>query len=325
MFGALLGALASLHQFADPLAWVVIATFVGGALLERYDREAGRYLTVAAWVVFAAFWLSLVHHFAFDQKSIIEGIGTAIAVPASLYTGYLLYRGRDSLFVLSRAIAGMGLVFTPFQAIPGLREWLIVNVTLQTHYLMGLLGYQPEIVSGSVVPHTDYYPYQNTYKFFYEDFFGEGEHYTVFYTIKIACTGIGSMAIFGGLIAAVRAPLARKARALAVSIPIIYALNLVRNVFIGISFGEMKMQFFEGLISTLFAFDVATQPAKVSYYLADRIISQSLSVVVLVAITWLVVRELPEVLTVVEDVLYIFTGAEYDLQAALDLNAEPAS
>ena len=36
----------------------------------------------------------------------------------------------------------------------------------------------------------------------------------------------------------------------------------------------------------------------------------------MVAITWLVVRELPEILTVVEDLLYLVTGTEYDLTAA---------
>jgi hypothetical protein len=57
----------------------------------------------------------------------------------------------------------------------------------------------------------------------------------------------------------------------------------------------------------------------VSYFLADRVLAQSLSVLALVAITWLVVRELPEVLTVVEDILYVLTGSEYDLGAALEV------
>jgi archaeosortase A (PGF-CTERM-specific) len=57
----------------------------------------------------------------------------------------------------------------------------------------------------------------------------------------------------------------------------------------------------------------------VSFFISDRIISQVLAVVVLVGITYLVVREVPELLTVVEDVLYLVTGDEYDLAAQLDL------
>jgi archaeosortase A (PGF-CTERM-specific) len=57
----------------------------------------------------------------------------------------------------------------------------------------------------------------------------------------------------------------------------------------------------------------------VSFFISDRIISQVLAVVVLVGITYLVVREVPELLTVIEDVLYMLTGDEYDLESSLGL------
>jgi hypothetical protein len=58
----------------------------------------------------------------------------------------------------------------------------------------------------------------------------------------------------------------------------------------------------------------------VSYYVADRILAQSLSVVAMLAITWLIVHELPEVLTVLEDVLFVLTGDEYELADALGVD-----
>src|SRR5699024_12458376 len=61
----------------------------------------------------------------------------------------------------------------------------------------------------------------------------------------------------------------------------------------------------------------ASDPYKVSYFVADRVLAQSLSVVALVAITWVVVRELPEVMVVIEVVLFMTTGTEYALQNAL--------
>jgi archaeosortase A (PGF-CTERM-specific) len=127
------------------------------------------------------------------------------------------------------------------------------------------------------------------------------------------------MSIFAGLVLATAAPLGRKLRALAVSIPVIWVLNILRNVFIAITFGQQRLQVFPGVISSVFGLD-PSQQAKVSYYVGDRIIAQSLSVVALVAITYLVVRELPEVLTVVEDLLYVVTGSEYDLVDALDVS-----
>jgi archaeosortase A (PGF-CTERM-specific) len=309
MLGDVLAALAWFGRFSDPLAWLSVLVFSVGALLAWRDHEAARPVTVAAWVVFAVFWLSVFHHFAFEQKSIIEGIGTLVAVPASIYTGVLLGRGRDSLFVLSRAIAVMGLVFFPFEAIPALQEFLIETVTRQTAFLMTLLGVDPTVVSGAGIPSGSYADYRNTFRFV------DGGH-TITYTILIACTGIGSMAIFAGLIAATTAPLGRKLRALAASIPVIYGLNLVRNVFIAIGFGLQKFHIFPDLVMTLFG---ATDPYKVSYFIVDRIIAQSLSVVALVGITWVVVRELPEMMVVVEDVLYMATGTEYDLRSALEV------
>lgn len=314
MIDAALDGLARAGQFSDPLAWLVVAAFLAGALLEFHSREVARYVSIGAWGLFGLFWLSLIHHFAFVQKSLVEGVGATVAVPASLYVGYLLYRGRDSLFVLSRAVAVMGLIYMPFEAIPLLRRWLVESVTHQTELLMSLLGQDPRVVHGGAVEVADYRDYRNTFYFV-----ADGGH-EITYTILIACTGIGSMAIFAGLIAAVRAPLRRKLRALAVSIPVIWGLNLVRNVFIGLSFGQQRAHVFPDFVMTLFGTE---DPYLVSYYIADRIVAQSLSVVALVAVTWLVVRELPEVLTVIEDALFIATGTEYDLLGALDLDVEP--
>ncbi|WP_255196579.1 archaeosortase A [Halorarius litoreus] len=325
--------LAALHDVvAVPLAWVVILTFTAGSLLELRDRERARPLLVGAWGIFAVFWAVQAPHFAFTQRSIIEGLGSVVAVPASLYVGYLLWQGRDSLFVMSRAVAAMGIIFIPFQAVPALEEWLVETVALQTAAAIRLVGVDPTLIpwpeaaqrTGEALGMSDartaeyatkYADYRNT--FYFED-----DGHPITYTILIACTGIGSMAIFAGVIAAVRAPLRRKARAFAVSIPIIYALNIVRNVFIAISFGQQRAQIAPELVMALFGADDVRM---VSYYVADRIVAQSLSVVVLVGLTFLLVRELPEVMVVVEDLLYLATGNEYDIQEAFGVESPEAA
>lgn len=297
---------------SDAFAWVVILTFAAGTLsVSRNDRLA-RYLTVAAWVGFAAFWLQLVPHFAFVHKSYVEGLLSIVAVPASLYTGYLLWGGRDSLYVLSRSVAAMGILYLPFETIPAFtllgiavpapRGVLMEVVAAQTRLLVNAFGYSPELVVGEQ-------GYLNTFQFY------DGDH-RLTVSVVLACTGLGSIAIFAGLIAAVKAPFRRKLRALAIAIPIIYALNLLRTTFITIAFGKQYMQWFVDEILLLFG---STDPYMVSFFISDRIISQLLAVVVLVGITYLIVREVPELLTVVEDVLYLVTGDEYDLAAELNL------
>ena len=302
---------------SDALAWVVILTFAVGVLSEDRNQRLARYATVAAWVGFAVFWLQLVPHFAFVHKSYVEGVLAVAAVPASLYTGYLLWNGRDSLYVLSRAVAVMGLIYLPFETIPAFsllgvavpapRGVLMETVAAQTGFLVNALGYHPEMIVGEQ-------GYLNTFLFF------DGSH-RLTVAVVLACTGLGSIAIFAGLITAVKAPLRRKLRAMAIAVPIIYALNLLRTTFITIAFGKQYMQWFVDEIMFLFG---SSDPYMVSFFISDRIISQILAVVVLVGITYLVVRELPELLTVIEDVLFMLTGDEYDLESELGLERSGA-
>ncbi|MFB6280766.1 MAG: archaeosortase A [Haloferacaceae archaeon] len=298
---------------SDALAWVVVAAFAGGAVLWPRRRALARRVLVGAWGLFALFWLRLVPHFAFVQKSYVEGVGSLLAVPLCLYAGFLLAGGRDSLVPLSRSVAWMGLIYLPFETIPAVtvagttvpapRAVLIRIVTGQTYWLMETLGYQPTLVAGDA-------GLMNTFKFV-----TPGGH-VILFSLILACTGLGSIAIFGGLIAAVEAPFRRKLRALAVAVPVIYVLNLARTTFIGLVFGKQYMQVFVDEVLFLFG---DTDPYMVSFYLSDRVISQSLAVLALVGVTYLVVRELPELLAVVEEALFLLTRREYDLAAAFDL------
>lgn len=313
---AVVRVLAATNVASTPLAWIVVVGFGTGTILERFDRERARAVFSGSWLLFGLFWFTLIHHFVFVQKSIVEGIGVIAAVPISLYVAVLLFRGRDSLFVASRAIAAMGLIFLPLESIPVFRRTLIETVTAQTAFLIDALGYDPTVVGGLTIEGQQIAaksrPYWSTFVFYHEE-------EPITYTILLACTGLGSMAVIGGLIAAVEAPLGRKVRGALVSIPVIYGLNLVRNVFIAVGFGTQRFHVFPDLVMRVFATD---DPVMVSYFVADRIIAQSASVVAMLAITWLVVRELPEVLTILEDGLFVLTGQEYDLAAALELEPD---
>jgi archaeosortase A (PGF-CTERM-specific) len=213
----------------------------------------------------------------------------------------------------------MGLLYAPLVVISPVREQLILLVTNHTAFAMDLIGYNPPVVTEMTEVGIDREiagkeePLQNTFVFWPI----EGSDVTITYSIIIACTGIGSMAVMAGLIAAVKAPLRRKLGALAVAMPIIYVLNIVRNVFIGISYGHQYADFVPGVTMTLFGLD---NPLRVSYIWVDRIIAQSLSVVAMVLILWLVIKLLPEVMGPVEDVLFLLTGEEYDLAAALNVD-----
>ncbi len=312
---------------ANAMIWTATGLFIAAGLFEwRAHRSNGsldtaRYTSIAGFTVFGLFWLNVFPYFAFEHQSYVEGFLSLIALPMCLYAAKQLYDGRDTLFILSRAIGVMGLIYLPFETIPAMtiagvyipepRQVLIEFVAQLTAVGISALGYSPEFTESIE-------GYQAGFLWVIDDGTPDGYRYRI--SVVLACTGIGSMAIFSGLIAAVRAPIGRKLRALAVSIPIIFALNILRTIFIITVSGRQLMHWYPDVVLFLFG---DSNPYRVSFFVSDRILSQVGAVIALMGIAYLVVRQLPELLVVAEDILYLLTGEEHDLQSALDLPREP--
>lgn len=293
----------SVLPVTDVLAWVVVAVFLAGVVADwRGRRRLARRLTVGAWAGFSMFWLLLIHQFAVVHRSIIQTVLVVVAVPMCLYVGWTLWQGRDSLLVLSRAVALMGLVYLPFQTSATARAFLIETVAGQTAALLDVTGLgegmrlRTDTTGETALLNTFFFPES-----------GRSSR------VVFACTGIGSMAIFGGLIGAVRAPLRRKVVALSVSLSIIWVLNVARNAFVAVANGEgwFAHPAIEGPVMAMFGL---SDPARVSFFVADRIISQGLALFALVGIAWLISRWVPELLDIAEDLLYLLTGNEVTLR-----------
>lgn len=287
-----------MSALTDALAWVVIASFFVAMVSSTRSDRVERLTTTAAWVVFAVFWGVLAPHFAFTQRSIIEGALSALAVPLSLYVAYLVWEDRRDFRTLTRGVAFMGLVYLPFQTIGWLEQSAIEMTTRHTEVLMSLLGYNPPVVESEqgyrqLIVFTD----------------ASGHRFVT--RVVLACTGIGSISIVAGLVAAVRAPMARRLQAVAVAVPVIYGLNIVRVAFIALAHGN---QWFADWQAVAFALFQTTDANTVSYLIADRVIAQSMSVVALVVLTLILLRIVPELGGVVEDVLYVATGKEYEIE-----------
>ena len=313
MLDALVAGLEWTYRFSTPLIWLSIALFVLGAVTERAERvgpEQTRWVYAVAWVTLTLYWVAMIHYFTVRRTSLVEGIAVVAGVPLSLYIAYLIASGRESLFTLSRAVAAMGLFYMPMVAVPVVRQFLVETVARHTEIVLNAVGVYPRMVDGLTVDGyriaEKTHPYRSTFVYYVD-----GDPLT--HTIVIACTGIGSMAIVAGLVAAVEAPLSRKLQALAVALPVIYVLNVARNVFISASMGRQLLHVFPEFIISAFALEHSVM---VSYIVADRLIAQTLSVVALVGILWLIVRYVPEVLSVVEEALTLLTGREYDLTTA---------
>ena len=287
-----------MSALTDVLAWVVVAGFATRALAQRRNLDVGRWLAVGSWVTFGVFWGLLIPHFAFVQQSPIEGVLSAAAVPLSLYVAYLVWTGRNDFETLTRAIAIMGLLYLPFEMIALLRNTAITTVTVHTEMLLATLGHEPAVIDGPD-------GLRSTFKFV-----GEGGHaFTT--TVLLACTGVGSSATVSGLVLALDAPVRRRLAGVAIAVPVIYALNVVRVAFIALAHGY---QWFAGFQDPIFLLFGTNDPYMVSYLVADRVLAQSLSVVALVALTLALLRLLPEIATIIEDVLFLLTGDHYDVE-----------
>jgi len=297
--------MTDLSAVTDPLLWVVVAAFLVASAAEWRDRALGRRAMVGAWVLFAAFWLLMIPFFAFEHRSVIQTVLVAVGVPACLGVAYTLWRGRLSLLVLSRAVTVALVIYIPFETIGVLHDGLIEIVAVQTEWGLALLGTEYEFVE-------DDRGLQSLFVFPGTETAGGGSYST---RIVFACTGIGSMAIFGGLTAAVRAPLRRRLAALGVALAAIWVMNIVRNVFIAYSSGEQLFAQ-EALVGPVMAVFGLSDPVRVSFFVADRILSQGLAVLALLGLFWVVLKLLPELAVIVEDLLYLFTGTEYDLLAS---------
>lgn len=287
-----------MSALTDALAWLVVASFVGGAILQsRTDSPWTKRAAVAAWILFAVFWAALVPHFVFVQRSIIEGLLSIAAVPASLYVGYLIWTEQRDFSTITRAVAIMGLIYLPFETIPLIRAVAIETVTRHVEVFLHTLGYNPTVQQG-----VD--GLRSTFLFVGPD----GHKFTT--RVLLACTGIGSAATVSGLVMALDAPLRRRLAGVTIVVPIIYALNVLRVAFIALAHGN---QWFVGWEDPVFLLFGTNNPNMVSFLIADRVLAQSVSVVVLVAMTLGLLRLLPELSVVIEDVLFLLTGDEYDI------------
>ena len=277
----------------DAVGWIAVALLATAALLHPSRPRAARPVAAAAWVAFAGFWLGLAPEYLFVEKSPLKGILVILGLPLCLHIARTALRNDetgDRVLRLTNAVAVMGLIYLPFTTVPWLHQTLVEAVTLHTLWGVNLLGYQPELVAG---PH---YGYESALRFTHLNGVTPRTH------IELACTGLGSIALLTGLVAVARESAGRRLATVAGIVAIVSLLNWVRNVFIAAAFGDQWLQV--GVPYVMAAFSLESE-ALVSFYLADKVISQLLAATVLVALMLGLLRVLPSLRDFIADVLYL--------------------
>jgi archaeosortase A (PGF-CTERM-specific) len=257
---------------------VSLLIIVIGAIL---PKRQGRYVAAAGWVLFGLYWGLSTPFFYLEEHNIMYTVACLLAIPATCYGAYILVRyGRESLMVLTRCAAIASVFYFPFQYLPVLNHWLIDVTTQITFAIIKALG-EPATLGNT--PET------------FDIISLNGQHVQII----LACTAIQSMAIFVGVVGAVRIEWKRWLTAFLISVPVIYLLNLVRNVFVISAFGN---QWFQIMPDTVVGW-TGEPVTYTSFFWAHNVFAEAGSLIALVALSYAVMKLMPELLTYLMDVL----------------------
>ena len=244
------------------LGWLVTnVLWIGLALLMASALSGRRSLSGLGWILFGVHWLKQPAHYLAigDHFNVLLTLAVALFC---LYVGWIILakgcRSRSCDWA-SSAVAVGGFAYFPFAELAPLRNWLINETAELTLLLLRALDVPAVTGGGSVIVLNGHSV-----------------------EIVLACTAIESMALFAGVVLSVQAPLNRKLAALLASVPVIYALNLIRNIFVVAAYGGEW--FGDG-----------------SFYLAHNVIAKAGSAVALFAIAYVVFMLLPELLEMIDE------------------------
>ncbi len=255
---------------------VALALLIAASSLpNRYRRY--RFLAGAAgWFFFAVHWaLQPVHYIEInDYVNVVLVLAVLIfclIIAHAMLRNYRYYADAEStLLTITTAAALGGLFYYPFAEIEILNTFLISVAAKQVVYILHLFDMPAQLIDWNRIE--------------------LGGHQV---RIILACTAIESIAIFIGLIFCVRASAKRTLIAFVASVPVIYLLNLVRNVFVVVAtgydwFGEHTFRIAHH-VWVLDSFDIA-----------HNYIAKLGSGIALFVIAYVVMQALPELLDVID-------------------------
>ena len=177
-------------------------------------------------------------------------------------------REEDSLYTLTKIALIAAVFYFPFAEITFLGDSLIFITAKITAIVLNIFN-----VGVYMVPPSCIYTTDSSFHAIYQPI-----------TIILACTAIQGMVIFIGLIFGVKAPIRRKLKAFFVSVPVIYVLNIFRDVFVSAAYFELWFG-----------------PPLDSFFIAHNVIARIFALLALIAIAYAVFKILPEALDFVED------------------------
>jgi archaeosortase A (PGF-CTERM-specific) len=258
----------------ENILWIAVAFMLLGSIIPKKIR-ARRLLCAIGWMFFSVHWFYQPAHYMEigDHFNVLLVILVGIICLIIAHTMIKEYLSKDekepepditSMATIATALGS--LFYFPFAQMEVLNIWIISQVTDNVFWMMSALGIPAEMTAWNKIA-------LNGYKV----------------EIILACTAIESIALFIGLIASVKASFRKKAIAFLASVPVIYVLNIIRNVFVIVAYGY---QWF----------------GPNSFDIAHHTIAKIGSGIALLVIAYVVMRILPELADLIEGIWLLITG-----------------
>lgn len=271
-------------ELLDILLWVSLFVLIAGAVL---PKKYGYKVAAAGWILFGIRWGLSTPELYYVEHNIMYTVACILAIPATLYMALLLIRDRrESLMVLTRGAAISSIFYFPFAYIPWLSDWLIGATTSITLAVVNSLG-NNAIAYTTVITVNGYDEIHHIIKL-------NGEAVDII----LACTAIQSIALFVGVVGCIKAPIDRKIKAFIVSVPVIYILNIIRDAFVVMAFGDQWLQIAP---QTIVEWTGETADYA-SFFWAHNVLAEAGSLVALVVISYAVITLLPESIVYIRDI-----------------------
>jgi archaeosortase A (PGF-CTERM-specific) len=246
--GLFLLAFAFRKRAVGALGWLFFAVYCASEV--SYYLNKDEYFDASIAIIFLAFTLLSA---------------TFMAIPTSKLRKK---EDEDLFFAITKFALITAVFYFPVSEIPALETLIIfitthITTTVLTFFNVGVyMVYPSSIYATTSSFHAVYKPIE----------------------IVLACTAIQSMVLFAGLVFSVNAPRNRKFKAFLVSVPTIYVLNIIRNVFVAAAYFE---QWFG--------------PPLQSFYIAHGIMARIFVMISLIAVAYAVFVILPEALDLIEN------------------------
>lgn len=219
-------------------------------------------ISSVGWFLFSLHWLSEIEEYVHtsDYTNIILVLAVALlCLMLSVLTLLHVKKANDSKSVdvyrnLLKMVLIVSVIYFPFNAIDPVKNRLIQIVAFHTHFLLQSFGYPAVLESWNMIT----YNYGSVY-------------------IVLACTAIESIALFTGIITATQAGARKKIFFAVLVSSVIYILNLLRNSFVIVAFGDLWF-------------------GENSFIIAHHYIAKAGSIIALILIAYFLFMYFPEIL-----------------------------